>query len=209
MKTNSVDSNGVCVTPISKHTKFQGFQRSKSEACFNLDWDKIDEKYTKLGNKGYTQSELEDHVKRLSLNGVNGNATLPLYLDLESGDKDSTEKTFAGRRNVLDPSSLQEKQILSRKGSVRGFKNRVRAGINTFLRDNPDSTVRIYSFYSERLKLLGRKWAQNKPRSPYKKWALKKPRGPYNICIPYPFSRIISYYFVVKSLNPLNYIKVC
>lgn len=142
MKTNSIDTNGVCVTPISKHKKFQGFHRSKSEACFNLDWNKIDEKYSKLGRNGYTSQELEDHVKHLSLNGIHDNGALPMYLDLESGDKNS-EKTFAGRRNVLDPSSLQEKQILSRKGSIRGFKNRVRAGINTFLRDDPESTVRM------------------------------------------------------------------
>jgi hypothetical protein len=58
-------------------------------------------------------------------------------------ENDSVEKTFAGRRNVLEPASLQEKEILSRKGSVRGFKNRVRAGITTFLRDTPDNSVRI------------------------------------------------------------------
>ncbi|XP_063413297.1 glutaredoxin domain-containing cysteine-rich protein CG31559-like isoform X2 [Mytilus trossulus] len=144
MKTNgNLDSSGVCVTPLSKHKKITGLQRSQSEASFNLDYNRVDErKYCKLGRNGYTDAELENHVKHLSLNGINGNGTLPLYLDLESGDG-SSEKTFAGRRNVLDPSSLQEKQILSRKGSVRGLKNRVRAGINTFMREAPDNTRKI------------------------------------------------------------------
>jgi len=147
MKTNSLDSNGISVTPISQHRKFLGFQRSKSEAKFNVDWNKLDEKYCKFGRNGYTKGELEEHAKHLSLNGINGNVTIPFYLAdenvQENGENDSVEKTFAGRRNVLDPASLQEKEILSRKGSVRGFKNRVRAGITTFLRDAPDNSVRI------------------------------------------------------------------
>lgn len=43
------------------------------------------------------------------------------------------QRTFAGRRDVRDPGHLQEKQIVSVRGTVRGFKNRVRAGINTFV----------------------------------------------------------------------------
>ena len=43
-----------------------------------------------------------------------------------------TDSVFAGRRDVTQPSSVQESQIVSEKGTVRGFKNRVRAGIATF-----------------------------------------------------------------------------
>lgn len=42
------------------------------------------------------------------------------------------ESLFAGRRDIRDPSSVHERQIISAKGTVRGFKNRVRAGIATF-----------------------------------------------------------------------------
>ncbi|XP_055895188.1 glutaredoxin domain-containing cysteine-rich protein CG31559-like isoform X3 [Biomphalaria glabrata] len=44
----------------------------------------------------------------------------------------SAPPLFAGRRDVKDPSTVSEKQIVSDKGTVRGFKNRVRAGIATF-----------------------------------------------------------------------------
>ena len=43
-----------------------------------------------------------------------------------------SDSIFAGRRDVKQPSSVQESQIVSEKGTVRGFKNRVRAGIATF-----------------------------------------------------------------------------
>jgi hypothetical protein len=42
-------------------------------------------------------------------------------------------KTFAGRRDVRDLRQLHERQIVSVRGTVRGFKNRVRAGISTFI----------------------------------------------------------------------------
>ena len=42
------------------------------------------------------------------------------------------DPTFAGRRDVRNLGSMTEKQIVSAKGTVRGFKNRVRAGIATF-----------------------------------------------------------------------------
>lgn len=45
----------------------------------------------------------------------------------------SEESTFAGRRDVTDPQTLRETRIISEKGTVRGYKNRVRAGIVTFL----------------------------------------------------------------------------
>lgn len=50
-------------------------------------------------------------------------------VSLSSGE----EPTFAGCRDMKDPRSLHEKQIVSAKGTVRGFKNRVRAGIVTFI----------------------------------------------------------------------------
>ncbi|XP_070184324.1 sialidase-like [Littorina saxatilis] len=56
-----------------------------------------------------------------------------------------TEATFAGRRDVKDVQTLSERQIVSSKGTVRGFKNRVRAGIVTFI-EQPFSKVRLKPF---------------------------------------------------------------
>ncbi|KAK6172303.1 hypothetical protein SNE40_015991 [Patella caerulea] len=53
-----------------------------------------------------------------------------------------TESTFAGRRDVKSPNTLEERQIVSARGTVRGFKNRVRAGIATFI--EPLSEKRNY-----------------------------------------------------------------
>ena len=46
---------------------------------------------------------------------------------------DEINCTFVGSRNVLDADTLREHKIVSSKGTVRGFKNRVRAGIATFI----------------------------------------------------------------------------
>ena len=46
---------------------------------------------------------------------------------------DEISVTFVGSRNVLEPETLREHKIVSSKGTVRGFKNRVRAGIATFI----------------------------------------------------------------------------
>ncbi|CAG5118213.1 unnamed protein product, partial [Candidula unifasciata] len=48
------------------------------------------------------------------------------------------ESAFAGLRDIRNPSSFHEKQIVSVKGTVRGFKNRVRAGIATFWAQSED-----------------------------------------------------------------------
>ncbi|XP_071086798.1 glutaredoxin domain-containing cysteine-rich protein CG31559-like isoform X2 [Haliotis cracherodii] len=61
---------------------------------------------------------------------------------LTNGRKLDSDPIFAGRRNVRDPSTLQERQIVSPRGTVRGYRNRVRAGIATFL--DPISDKRNY-----------------------------------------------------------------
>ena len=59
---------------------------------------------------------------------------------LESATKDTNgalqeehHPFFLGSRDVRDPATLKEMKIISSKGTVRGFKNRVRAGIMSFL----------------------------------------------------------------------------
>ena len=57
---------------------------------------------------------------------------------------DEINCTFVGSRNVLDADTLREHKIVSNKGTVRGFKNRVRAGITTF-NDQEQLMVSIFS----------------------------------------------------------------
>jgi hypothetical protein len=55
----------------------------------------LDEKYCKLGRNGYTKGELEEHAKQLPLNGINGNVTIPFYLEDENvQEKDEKPSTF-------------------------------------------------------------------------------------------------------------------
>ncbi len=46
---------------------------------------------------------------------------------------DDASCTFVGSRNMMETDTLREHKIVSSKGTVRGFKNRVRAGIATFI----------------------------------------------------------------------------
>ena len=48
---------------------------------------------------------------------------------------------FVGSRDEKNPDSLRETKIISSKGTVRGFKNRVRAGIATFLEQQDEAKV--------------------------------------------------------------------
>lgn len=43
------------------------------------------------------------------------------------------DSTFVGLRDIRDTRNLEEQQIVSAKGTVRGFRNRVRAGITTYV----------------------------------------------------------------------------
>ncbi|ESP03673.1 hypothetical protein LOTGIDRAFT_137010 [Lottia gigantea] len=61
---------------------------------------------------------------------------------MTNGYANRAESTFAGRRDVKSPATLAERQIVSARGTVRGFKNRVRAGIATFI--EPFSEKRNY-----------------------------------------------------------------
>lgn len=56
-------------------------------------------------------------------------------------DPTKTDRTFAGSRgDVMKPESLHDIKIVSRKGTIRGVKDRVRAGIATFVSDGVDKT---------------------------------------------------------------------
>ncbi|KAK3100594.1 hypothetical protein FSP39_022300 [Pinctada imbricata] len=113
-------------------------QRSQTEPNLQLDWNNLDLKYTKIGRNGYRRKDLSDQLKHLSVNG------LEISSHSMRNENLCGEETYAGRRDVSDPSSVLESQIVSSKGTVRGFKNRVRAGIATFLQQQEGSNQRNY-----------------------------------------------------------------
>lgn len=62
-----------------------------------------------------------------------------------SGLQDDQHPFFIGSRDVRDPSTLAEMKIVSSKGTVRGFKNRVRAGIMSFLDQQEKGKVSYFT----------------------------------------------------------------
>lgn len=94
------------------------------------------------------QVALERELEEKGQNGhhlVNGHYPMDRFHVSEGHheERESTDKkessgiefknTFAGRKDYLNPRSLDEIEIRSPRGTVRGFKNRVRAGIATFV----------------------------------------------------------------------------
>ena len=76
----------------------------------------------------------KEPVKLFHMNGFSQDGHLAI---------DDASCTFVGSRNVLEPETLREHKIVSSKGTVRGFTNRVRAGIATFI-DQEQLMVRIF-----------------------------------------------------------------
>ncbi|KAH3692278.1 glutaredoxin domain-containing cysteine-rich protein CG31559-like [Dreissena polymorpha] len=113
------------------------FKRSASEASIQTTMQQMERNYSKLGATGKSPSSVR--VKVASASASRGKLLVASLnnLDhcLENGNAaDDTE--FAGRRDVSNPGTIREKQIVSSRGSIRGVKNRVRAGIATFLEQN-------------------------------------------------------------------------
>ncbi|KAJ8298004.1 hypothetical protein KUTeg_024535 [Tegillarca granosa] len=130
------DFNDNDLINVSLNGHSMCLQRSMSEATFQLDWEKLDKKFSKFGRNGHRTipKEFTEQLKQIPISGLEF-VTEPLRdkQENQTGNLILTSDTFAGRRDVSDPSSVQEKEIVSRRGTVRGFKNRVRAGIATFL----------------------------------------------------------------------------
>lgn len=121
-------------TKIEHMTQRNGYQRvhyvkmNPRPTTSELDWKTLDKKLTKLGPTECVVHSLSDRPDQTR--------TFKEYNVDENQNTSKEEGTFAGRRDVSSPSSLQERPIVSRRGSVRGLKNRVKAGIATFL--NPE-----------------------------------------------------------------------
>lgn len=106
------------------------FKRSASEQTFTH-LQHMERNYSKLGSGGSSPRIKEPSkplgtIKVASLNSIN----------LEDSHEKNNDAQFVGRRDVSNPGTLKEKRIVSKRGSIRGFKNRVRAGIATFIDQN-------------------------------------------------------------------------
>lgn len=104
------------------------FKRSASE--WNFDHIKqMERHYSKLGDGGANQKD------KTKANGIIKVASLS-SIHTTVGDPELDSDHFVGRRDVSNPNTIKEKRIVSQRGSIRGFKNRVRAGIATFIDQN-------------------------------------------------------------------------
>ncbi|XP_064609007.1 glutaredoxin domain-containing cysteine-rich protein CG31559-like [Liolophura sinensis] len=110
----------------------------------SMNFDIENRKYSKLReNGGY-------HPQNGDLSEIYSGNPLDVSLDnfhineLNTSERrlNESDNYFAGRRDVLRPDSLVESKIVSQKGTCRGFKNRVRAGINTFLEQTGEDRSR-------------------------------------------------------------------
>ena len=104
-------------------------KRSASERTFSH-LKQMERNYSKLGDRFAKIKE------NSTGNGMIKVASLSSIDFHENGDHDLDTNHFVGRRDVSNPTTINEKRIISSRGSVRGFKNRVRAGIATFLDQN-------------------------------------------------------------------------
>lgn len=122
------------------------FKRSVSERNFQH-LQQMEKNYSKLGDHGAKQKD----DKHLKSNGIIKVASLSSINFQENGHHGDDPEHFVGRRDVSNPNTINEKRILSSRGSIRGVKNRVRAGIATFVQQNGYS--RNYSL-TERGKII-------------------------------------------------------
>ena len=51
------------------------------------------------------------------------------------------KQSYVGLRNLADLEKIKEEDIVSRKGTIRGIKNRVRAGLANF--ENPAALLQV------------------------------------------------------------------
>lgn len=61
--------------------------------------------------------------------------------DISSGNADSRNLSYVGMRDLSDLEKIDESDILSARGTIRGIKNRVRAGLANF--ENPKALEKV------------------------------------------------------------------
>ena len=133
---NFTDDSRIGVVPKGKRTPNGILPRCASEMTFSH-LQQMERNYCKLGDDKIKRTDKKDKNRRIKVASLNG-------LNLDERIEQDTDSVFAGRRDVSDPNSIREKQIVSARGSVRGFKNRVRAGLATFLEENRENSVSMH-----------------------------------------------------------------
>lgn len=123
------DSEVGTATNARAHKGPGVFKRSASERNFSH-LQQMEKNYSKLGDR---LSKLKENSKS---NGIVKVASLSSINFHENSDHEIDTDHFVGRRDVSNPTTINERRIVSSRGSVRGFKNRVRAGIATFIEQN-------------------------------------------------------------------------
>jgi hypothetical protein len=133
------DDSRVGITSEARANPGPGvFKRSASERTF-CHLQQMEKNYSKLGDRFTKIKENSGN------NGMIKVASLSSIDFSENGERDLDMNHFVGRRDVSNPTTINEKRIMSSRGSVRGFKNRVRAGIATFLDQNGFSVSSLVS----------------------------------------------------------------
>lgn len=139
-----VHDDSVRETPFNAHVHQRSgvFKRSTSEQSF-YHLQKMEKNYSKFGDRC---SQINENVNN---NGMIKVASLNCIQFIDNVDLSLESDHFVGRRDVSNPTTISEKRIVSSRGSIRGFKNRVRAGIATFIEQNGFSvSIELYDFFS-------------------------------------------------------------
>lgn len=136
---NFSDDSRFGVVSKGKRTPNGVLPRCASEMSFSH-LQQMEKNYCKLGDDKIKRNDKKEKNRRFKVASLNG-------LNLDERIELDTDSVFAGRRDVSDPNSIREKQIVSSRGSIRGFKNRVRAGLATFLDQYQENSVNILSLH--------------------------------------------------------------
>lgn len=137
---------GVASTCNGGPKEHVAYKRSASEVTLSH-LQQMEKNYSKLG--GGSSPRIREKARPLgsikvaSLNAIN----------FDDGLEKGNDALFAGRRDVSNPSTLKEKRIVSKRGSIRGFKNRVRAGIATFIDQNGYTVCAVQTNFIVRSKM--------------------------------------------------------
>ena len=127
----SVARTGLLILGVEECTYEE---RKQEQERLEQESGDVDTSVNPLTGKKYVYEY--DRFYKFHINELKGNKDSGRGVVL--GDKE-TDECFAGYK------ILEKEAIRSAKGTVRGVKNRVRAGIATFLQ-KPSSQVRIYSY---------------------------------------------------------------
>ena len=89
-----------------------------------------------------TDMAAKDRVKSSAATAVRQNFFVTRESQNVDGKKSDAEKlSYVGMRNLADVEKIDEMDIVSARGTIRGRKNRVRAGLANF--ENPNALEKV------------------------------------------------------------------